>query len=93
MGWNMRHTPSKSLRGSHGWPSSSESTGERSAAWCCSTGSGGAGGRGVSGRHGVHCTACEVFAAAQFCIDTLKHTVPIWKREKWSGGTDWTLCS
>ena len=35
----------------------------------------------------------EAFAAAQFCIDTLKHTVPIWKREKWSGGTDWTLCS
>lgn len=34
----------------------------------------------------------EAFAAAQFCIDTLKHTVPIWKRETWSGGTDWTLC-
>jgi molybdopterin synthase catalytic subunit len=35
----------------------------------------------------------EAFAATQFCIDTLKHTVPIWKRETWSGGTDWTLCS
>jgi molybdopterin synthase catalytic subunit len=35
----------------------------------------------------------EAFAAAQFCIDTLKHTVPIWKRETWSGGTDWTLCT
>ena len=35
----------------------------------------------------------EAFAAAQFCIDTIKHTVPIWKRETWSGGTDWTLCS
>ena len=35
----------------------------------------------------------EAFAAAQFCIDTLKLTVPIWKRETWSGGTDWTLCS
>ena len=35
----------------------------------------------------------EAFAAAQFCIDTLKHTVPIWKRETWSGGADWTLCS
>jgi molybdopterin synthase catalytic subunit len=35
----------------------------------------------------------EAFAAAQFCIDTLKHTVPIWKRETWSGGTDWTVCS
>ena len=27
----------------------------------------------------------EAFAAAQFCIDTLKETVPIWKRETWSG--------
>ncbi len=35
----------------------------------------------------------EAFAAAQFCIDTLKHTVPIWKRETWNGGTDWTRCS
>ena len=35
----------------------------------------------------------EAFAAAQFCIDTLKHTVPIWKRETWRGGTEWTLCS
>jgi molybdopterin synthase catalytic subunit len=35
----------------------------------------------------------EAFAAAQFCIDTLKHTVPIWKRETWSGGSDWSLCS
>ena len=35
----------------------------------------------------------EAFAAAQFCINTLKRTVPIWKRETWSGGTDWTLCS
>jgi len=35
----------------------------------------------------------EAFAAAQFCIDTLKHTVPIWKRETWAGGSDWTLCS
>jgi molybdopterin synthase catalytic subunit len=35
----------------------------------------------------------EAFAAAQFCIDTLKHTVPIWKRETWTGGADWTLCS
>jgi molybdopterin synthase catalytic subunit len=34
----------------------------------------------------------EAFSAALFCIDTLKHTVPIWKRETWSGGTDWTLC-
>jgi molybdopterin synthase catalytic subunit len=35
----------------------------------------------------------EAFEAARFCIDTVKHTVPIWKRETWSGGTDWTLCS
>jgi molybdopterin synthase catalytic subunit len=34
----------------------------------------------------------EAFEAARFCIDTVKHTVPIWKRETWSGGTDWTLC-
>ena len=35
----------------------------------------------------------EAFAAAQFCIDTLKHTVPIWKRETWEGGSDWTVCT
>ena len=35
----------------------------------------------------------EAFAAAQFCIDAVKHAVPIWKRETWSGGTDWTLCA
>lgn len=29
------------------------------------------------------------FAAAQFCIDTLKAVVPIWKRETWAGGSDW----
>jgi len=31
----------------------------------------------------------EAFAAARFAIDTLKATVPIWKRERWSGGEDW----
>ena len=31
----------------------------------------------------------DAFAAAQFCIDTLKRTVPIWKREHWAGGSDW----
>jgi len=35
----------------------------------------------------------EAFAAARFCIDTLKATVPIWKRETWEGGSDWALCS
>jgi molybdopterin synthase catalytic subunit len=31
----------------------------------------------------------EAFTAARFCIDTLKATVPIWKRESWSGGVEW----
>ena len=31
----------------------------------------------------------EAFAAARWAIDTLKATVPIWKRETWSGGEDW----
>jgi molybdopterin synthase catalytic subunit len=35
----------------------------------------------------------EAFEAARFCIDTLKATVPIWKQETWSGGTDWGLAS
>jgi molybdopterin synthase catalytic subunit len=35
----------------------------------------------------------EAFASAQFCIDTLKHTIPIWKRETWAGGSDWSVCS
>ncbi len=30
------------------------------------------------------------FEAARFCIDTLKETVPIWKREHWSGGSEWS---
>ncbi len=29
------------------------------------------------------------FEAARFGIDTLKETVPIWKREDWSEGTSW----
>ena len=33
----------------------------------------------------------EAFAAARFCIDTLKETVPIWKAESWAGGEDWAL--
>jgi molybdopterin synthase catalytic subunit len=35
----------------------------------------------------------EAFDAAEYCIDTLKHTVPIWKRETWADGTDWSACS
>ncbi len=31
------------------------------------------------------------FAAARFGIDTLKSTVPIWKREEWPGGSEWVL--
>jgi molybdopterin synthase catalytic subunit len=35
----------------------------------------------------------EAFEAARFCIDTLKASVPIWKRETWDGGTDWSACA
>ncbi|MCX7619377.1 MAG: molybdenum cofactor biosynthesis protein MoaE [Acidimicrobiales bacterium] len=33
----------------------------------------------------------EAFAAAKFGIDSLKSTVPIWKRERWEGGESWGL--
>jgi molybdopterin synthase catalytic subunit len=33
----------------------------------------------------------EAFEAARFAIDTLKSTVPIWKKERWAGGDDWGL--
>jgi molybdopterin synthase catalytic subunit len=35
----------------------------------------------------------EAFEAARWSIDTLKATVPIWKRETWDGGSDWGLCA
>ncbi len=35
----------------------------------------------------------EAFEAARFCIDTLKETVPIWKKEVWDGGSDWAEAS
>jgi molybdopterin synthase catalytic subunit len=35
----------------------------------------------------------EAFDAARFCIDTLKATTPIWKREAWDGGEDWSACA
>lgn len=35
----------------------------------------------------------EAFEAARFCIDTLKASVPIWKRETWADGSDWGLCA
>jgi molybdopterin synthase catalytic subunit len=31
----------------------------------------------------------DAFDASRYCIDTLKQTVPIWKRERWEGGEDW----
>jgi molybdopterin synthase catalytic subunit len=40
----------------------------------------------VSSPHRAH-----AFDAARFCIDTLKETVPIWKREDWSEGSSWGL--
>jgi molybdopterin synthase catalytic subunit len=35
----------------------------------------------------------DAFDAARFCIDTLKATAPIWKREAWDGGEDWSTCA
>ena len=65
--------------------------GPTSDAWCCST----APARWRSGRarwswwrRRPH--RAEAFEAARFCIDTLKHTVPIWKLETWDGGEDWS---
>jgi molybdopterin synthase catalytic subunit len=34
----------------------------------------------------------EAFGAAEFCIDTVKETAPIWKRERWATGEDWGIC-
>lgn len=34
----------------------------------------------------------DAFAAARHCIDTVKTTAPIWKREAWAGGTSWGMC-
>lgn len=35
----------------------------------------------------------EAFDGARFCIDTLKESAPIWKREAWAGGESWGLGS
>jgi len=35
----------------------------------------------------------QAFDAARYCIDTLKRTVPIWKRERWEAGEEWADCS
>ncbi len=32
----------------------------------------------------------DAFDAARFCIDTLKRSVPMWKREYWPGGSAWS---
>jgi molybdopterin synthase catalytic subunit len=32
----------------------------------------------------------DAFDAARFCIDTLKGSVPMWKREIWEGGSAWS---
>lgn len=31
----------------------------------------------------------EAFDAARFCIDAIKGSVPIWKKERWADGVDW----
>ncbi len=31
----------------------------------------------------------EAFEAARWCIDTIKDTLPIWKRETWADGEGW----
>ena len=33
----------------------------------------------------------DAFEAARYCIDTVKTSVPIWKRERWDEGEDWGL--
>ena len=35
----------------------------------------------------------QAFEACHFAIDRLKETVPIWKREHWSEGSDWSAAS
>jgi molybdopterin synthase catalytic subunit len=35
----------------------------------------------------------EAFEAARFCIDEVKESVPIWKREVWADGSAWVVCS
>jgi molybdopterin synthase catalytic subunit len=35
----------------------------------------------------------EAFEACRYVIDTLKATAPIWKRETWDGGTDWSAAA
>jgi len=32
----------------------------------------------------------DAFAGAQYCIDQLKSSVPMWKRDVWAGGSAWS---
>lgn len=32
----------------------------------------------------------DAFLAARYCIDTVKESVPMWKREHWVGGSAWS---
>jgi molybdopterin synthase catalytic subunit len=32
----------------------------------------------------------EAFVAAEFCIEAVKKSVPLWKRELWPGGSAWS---
>ena len=32
----------------------------------------------------------SAFEAARFCIDAVKRSVPMWKREIWEGGSQWS---
>jgi molybdopterin synthase catalytic subunit len=34
----------------------------------------------------------EAFEAGRYLIDELKARVPIWKRETWPGGSEWSVC-
>ena len=35
----------------------------------------------------------EAFSAARYLIDELKERAPIWKKEHWGGGAEWSLGS
>lgn len=35
----------------------------------------------------------EAFEIGRFCIDTVKESVPIWKRETWAQGSGWARCA
>ena len=35
----------------------------------------------------------DAFDAAHWCIDTIKETLPVWKREHHDAGVDWGTCA